>query len=195
MCTWSTKWSPESRWSDRHGLPVPETYQFIDELTQKLNLNLKTYRSAFTGVAGSRTEVVDKAGRHRAVQPDQQRRADGAGAEELRPQPGFRACGVRRARPAKTSRRWSSSAPFKVHPLFDWPIATWVGISKRTGCRITRCGTRAICPRRRHTTRSMSEVDSVTSSILRAQARVRSARRLSATRMSRGLSAEQHSVD
>ncbi|SQC15392.1 phosphoadenylyl-sulfate reductase [Klebsiella pneumoniae] len=30
----------------RYRLPVPETYQFIDELTDKLKLNLKVYRAA-----------------------------------------------------------------------------------------------------------------------------------------------------
>ena len=45
------------------GYLFPETYQFIDELTEKLNLNLKVYRATESAAAGSALRQTVGAGR------------------------------------------------------------------------------------------------------------------------------------
>ena len=106
------------------GYLFPETYQFIDELTQKLNLNLKTYRpdssaawqeSRYGKLWDKGLEGIEQYNRINKKEPMER------ALKELRAATWF--SGLRRAQ----SKTRENIAPvelkrgrFKVHPLFDW---------------------------------------------------------------------------
>jgi phosphoadenosine phosphosulfate reductase len=106
------------------GYLFPETYRFIDELTQRLALNLKVYRSdaspawqesRFGKLWDQGLEGIEQYNRINKVEP-MERAMKALGAQTW-------FSGIRRAQ----SNSRASIAPiefkrgrFKVHPIFDW---------------------------------------------------------------------------
>lgn len=106
------------------GYLFPETYRFVDELTERLQLNLKVYRAALSpawqearygqrwldGAAG-----IDAYNRENKVEPMQR------ALDELRAGTWF--AGLRRTQSASRADRpfleWSGNR-WKVHPIADW---------------------------------------------------------------------------
>ena len=113
---------------DRYRLSVPETYQFIDELTDKLNLNLKIYRAkesaawqeARYGNCGSRAlRGIEKYNDINKVEP--MNRA----LEELNAQTWF--AGLRREQSGSRAHLpvlAIQRGVFKVLPIIDWDNRT-----------------------------------------------------------------------
>ena len=106
------------------GYLFPETYQFIDELTEKLHLNLKTYRpvSSAAWQESRYGKLWDKGleGIERYNQLNKKEPMERA-MKELRASTWF--SGLRRAQ-AKTRENIApvelKRGRFKVHPLYDW---------------------------------------------------------------------------
>jgi phosphoadenosine phosphosulfate reductase len=106
------------------GYLFPETYQFIDELTERLNLNLKVYRSkASPAWQESRYgKLWDKGleGIEQYNQINKKEPMDRA-LKELRASTWF--SGLRRVQSksrAQTQAVELKRGRFKVHPIFDW---------------------------------------------------------------------------
>ncbi len=106
------------------GYLFPETYQFIDDLTQKLDLNLKIYRpdssaawqeSRYGKLWDKGLEGIEQYNRINKKEPMER------ALKELRAATWF--SGLRRAQ-AKTRAQIApvelKRGRFKVHPLFDW---------------------------------------------------------------------------
>lgn len=106
------------------GYLFPETYQFIDELTARLNLNLKVYRPAISSAwqearFGKRWELglegLEDYNRDNKVEPMQR------AIDELNVGTWF--SGLRRGQSldrAKTPFVEASGDRFKVYPIADW---------------------------------------------------------------------------
>ncbi len=106
------------------GYLFPETYQFIDELTERLDLNLKIYRSdaspAWQESRFGKLWSQGVAGIERYNRMNKQEPMDRA-FKELRTSTWF--SGLRRAQ-AKTRANTQpiefKRGRYKVHPIFDW---------------------------------------------------------------------------
>jgi phosphoadenosine phosphosulfate reductase len=148
------------------GYLCPETYHFIDELTQKLGLNLKTYRSdsspawqesRYGKLWDKGLEGIEQYNRINKKEP-----MDRA-MKELRAATWF--SGLRRAQ-AKTR---ANIAPvelkrgrFKVHPIFDWTDRDIGRYLKDNGLPYHPLWAKGyLSIGDWHTTRSITEVDSV----------------------------------
>jgi phosphoadenosine phosphosulfate reductase len=148
------------------GYLFPETYQFIDDLTQKLGLNLKTYRptasaawqeSRYGKLWDKGLEGIEQYNRLNKKEPMER------ALKELRAATWF--SGLRRAQ-GKTREKIApvelKRGRFKVHPLFDWTDRDIGRYLKEHGLPyhpLWEKGYLSIGDW--HTTRSMTEVDSV----------------------------------
>ena len=131
------------------GYLFPETYAFIETLTERLSLNLKVYRSTLSpawmearfgklweqGVAG-----LEKYNDLTKLEPMR-----GACARRV-PKAGSRACGALRRAVAATSGRSSGGrAPSASIRSWTGPTGMSGPISASMTCRTTQCGTGATC--------------------------------------------------
>jgi phosphoadenosine phosphosulfate reductase len=148
------------------GYLFPETYQFIDDLAQKLKLNLKTYRpnasaawqeSRYGKLWDKGLEGIEQYNRMNKKEPMER------ALKELRASTWF--SGLRRAQ-AKTREGIApvelKRGRFKVHPLFDWTDRDVGRYLKANGLPyhpLWEKGYLSIGDW--HTTRSITEVDSV----------------------------------
>ena len=148
------------------GYLFPETYRFVDELTEKLRLNLKTYRSdASPAWQESRygklwdkgVEGIEQYNRINKTEPMER------ALKELNASTWF--SGLRRVQ----TRTRANIAPielkrgrFKVHPLFDWTDRDVGLYLKQHGLPYHPLWDKGyLSIGDWHTTRSLSEVDSV----------------------------------
>jgi len=161
--------------SQRHDIPVvlidtgylfPETYQFIDELTQKLKLNLKIYRplaspawqeSRYGKLWDKGLEGIEQYNKMNKKEPMER------ALKELRAATWF--SGLRRAQ-AKTRENIApvelKRGRFKVHPLFDWTDRDVGRYLKAHGLPYHPLWDKGyLSIGDWHTTRSITEVDSV----------------------------------
>jgi len=148
------------------GYLFPETYQFIDELTAKLDLNLKIYRpdasaawqeSRYGKLWDKGLEGIERYNRMNKKEPMER------ALQELRAATWF--SGLRRAQ-AKTRARISpvelKRGRFKVHPLFDWTDRDVGRYLKEHGLPYHPLWDKGyLSIGDWHTTRSLTEVDSV----------------------------------
>jgi phosphoadenosine phosphosulfate reductase len=148
------------------GYLFPETYQFIDELTGKLGLNLKIYRpdasaawqeSRYGKLWDKGLEGIERYNRMNKKEPMER------ALQELRAATWF--SGLRRAQ-AKTRARISpvelKRGRFKVHPLFDWTDRDVGRYLKEHGLPYHPLWDKGyLSIGDWHTTRSLTEVDSV----------------------------------
>ena len=148
------------------GYLFPETYQFIDELTEKLDLNLKIYRpdssaawqeSRYGKLWDKGLEGIEQYNRINKKEP-----MDRA-LKELHAATWF--SGLRRAQ-AKTRAQIApvelKRGRFKVHPIFDWTdrdVGRYLGENGLPYHPLWDKGYLSIGDW--HTTRSLTEVDSV----------------------------------
>ncbi len=110
------------------GYLFPETYQFIDELTEKLNLNLKVYRATESAARQEArygklweqgVEGIEKYNEINKVEP--MNRA----LKELNTRTGLLACAASSPAAGRIYRCWlSSAASFKLLPIIDWDNRT-----------------------------------------------------------------------
>jgi len=148
------------------GYLFPETYQFIDELTQKLKLNLKTYRSAASPAwQESRYGKLWDKGIEGIEQYNQMNKKEPMerALNELRAATWF--SGLRRAQ-AKTRENIApvelKRGRFKVHPLYDWTDRDVGRYLKANGLPYHPLWDKGyLSIGDWHTTRSITEVDSV----------------------------------
>ena len=148
------------------GYLFPETYQFIDELTEKLDLNLKIYRpdssaawqeSRYGKLWDKGLEGIEQYNRINKKEP-----MDRA-LKELRAATWF--SGLRRAQ-AKTRAQIApvelKRGRFKVHPIFDWTDRDVGRYLKENGLPYHPLWDKGyLSIGDWHTTRSLTEVDSV----------------------------------
>ena len=148
------------------GYLFPETYQFIDELTEKLHLNLKTYRpdasaawqeSRYGKLWDKGLEGIERYNRMNKKEPMER------ALKELHAATWF--SGLRRAQ-AKTRAQISpvelKRGRFKVHPIFDWTdrdVGRYLKQNALPYHPLWDKGYLSIGDW--HTTRSLAEVDSV----------------------------------
>lgn len=148
------------------GYLFPETYQFIDQLTERLRLNLKTYRPAASAAwQESRygklwdqgLDGIERYNRMNKREPMER------ALKELRASTWF--SGLRRSQ-AKTRARIQpvelKRERFKVHPLFDWTdreVGRYLKENSLPYHPLWEKGYLSIGDW--HTTRSLSEVDNV----------------------------------
>jgi phosphoadenosine phosphosulfate reductase len=125
------------------GYLFPETYRFVDELTERLALNLKVYRAPLSPawmearhgrLWGQGVEGIDQYNQLRKVEPMQRALAELGAVSWF--------AGLRRGQ--SRSRQVIEFAEhragrWKFHPLADWS-------DRDIGCRITRCGMTATSP-------------------------------------------------
>ena len=148
------------------GYLFPETYRFIDELTEKLDLNLKIFRSdsspawqetRFGKLWDQGLEGIERYNRINKKEPMER------ALKELRAGTWF--SGLRRVQ-AKTR---AQTAPielkrgrFKVHPIFDWTDRDVGRYLKENGLPYHPLWDKGyLSIGDWHTTRSLSEVDNV----------------------------------
>jgi phosphoadenosine phosphosulfate reductase len=148
------------------GYLFPETYQFIDELTQKLDLNLKIYRpdssaawqeSRYGKLWDKGLDGIEQYNRINKKEP-----MDRA-LKELHAATWF--SGLRRAQ-AKTRAQIApvelKRGRFKVHPIFDWTDRDVGRYLKENGLPYHPLWDKGyLSIGDWHTTRSLTEVDSV----------------------------------
>ena len=148
------------------GYLFPETYQFIDELTQKLKLNLKIYRpvasaawqeSRYGKLWDKGLEGIEQYNKMNKKEPMER------ALKELRAATWF--SGLRRAQ-AKTRENIApvelKRGRFKVHPLFDWTDRDVGRYLKANGLPYHPLWDKGyLSIGDWHTTRSITEVDSV----------------------------------
>jgi phosphoadenosine phosphosulfate reductase len=148
------------------GYLFPETYQFIDELTQKLKLNLKIYRplaspawqeSRYGKLWDKGLEGIEQYNKMNKKEPMER------ALTELRAATWF--SGLRRAQ-AKTRENIApvelKRGRFKVHPLFDWTDRDVGRYLKANGLPYHPLWDKGyLSIGDWHTTRSITEVDSV----------------------------------
>jgi phosphoadenosine phosphosulfate reductase len=148
------------------GYLFPETYQFIDELTRKLDLNLKIYRpdssaawqeSRYGKLWDKGLEGIEQYNRINKKEP-----MDRA-LKELHAATWF--SGLRRAQ-AKTRAQIApvelKRGRFKVHPIFDWTDRDVGRYLKENGLPYHPLWDKGyLSIGDWHTTRSLTEVDSV----------------------------------
>jgi len=148
------------------GYLFPETYQFIDELTEKLGLNLKIYRpdasaawqeSRYGKLWDKGLEGIERYNRMNKKEPMER------ALKELHAATWF--SGLRRAQ-AKTRAQISpvelKRGRFKVHPIFDWTdrdVGHYLKENALPYHPLWDKGYLSIGDW--HTTRSLAEVDSV----------------------------------
>jgi phosphoadenosine phosphosulfate reductase len=148
------------------GYLFPETYQFIDELTGKLGLNLKIYRSdsspawqesRYGKLWDKGLEGIEQYNRINKKEPMER------ALKELHAATWF--SGIRRAQ-AKTRAQISpvelKRGRFKVHPIFDWTdrdVGRYLKENELPYHPLWDKGYLSIGDW--HTTRSLAEVDSV----------------------------------
>jgi phosphoadenosine phosphosulfate reductase len=148
------------------GYLFPETYQFIDELTGKLGLNLKIYRpdasaawqeSRYGKLWDKGLEGIERYNRMNKKEPMER------ALKELHAATWF--SGIRRAQ-AKTRAQISpvelKRGRFKVHPIFDWTdrdVGRYLKENDLPYHPLWDKGYLSIGDW--HTTRSLTEVDSV----------------------------------
>jgi len=148
------------------GYLFPETYQFIDELTEKLGLNLKIYRpdasaawqeSRYGKLWDKGLEGIERYNRMNKKEPMER------ALKELHAASWF--SGLRRAQ-AKTRAQISpvelKRGRFKVHPIFDWTdrdVGRYLKENALPYHPLWDKGYLSIGDW--HTTRSLAEVDSV----------------------------------
>jgi phosphoadenosine phosphosulfate reductase len=148
------------------GYLFPETYQFIDELTGKLGLNLKIYRpdasaawqeSRYGKLWDKGLEGIERYNRMNKKEPMER------ALKELHAATWF--SGLRRAQ-AKTRAQISpvelKRGRFKVHPIFDWTdrdVGRYLKENELPYHPLWDKGYLSIGDS--HTTRSLAEVDSV----------------------------------
>jgi phosphoadenosine phosphosulfate reductase len=148
------------------GYLFPETYQFIDELTQKLELNLKIYRPAASAAwQESRYGKLWDKGLEGIEQYNKMNKKEPMerALTELRAATWF--SGLRRAQ-AKTRENIApvelKRGRFKVHPLFDWTDRDVGRYLKANGLPYHPLWDKGyLSIGDWHTTRSIAEVDSV----------------------------------
>lgn len=148
------------------GYLFPETYQFIDELTQKLELNLKIYRPAASAAwQESRYGKLWDKGLEGIEQYNKMNKKEPMerALNELRAATWF--SGLRRAQ-AKTRENIApvelKRGRFKVHPLFDWTDRDVGRYLKANGLPYHPLWDKGyLSIGDWHTTRSIAEVDSV----------------------------------
>jgi phosphoadenosine phosphosulfate reductase len=148
------------------GYLFPETYQFIDELTDKLNLNLKIYRPAASAAwQESRYGKLWDKGLEGIEQYNKMNKKEpmDRALKELRAATWF--SGLRRAQ-GKTRENIApvelKRGRFKVHPLYDWTDRDVGRYLKANGLPYHPLWDKGyLSIGDWHTTRSMSEVDSV----------------------------------
>jgi len=148
------------------GYLFPETYQFVDELTQKLKLNLKIYRPAASAAwQESRYGKLWDKGLEGIEQYNKMNKKEpmDRALGELRAATWF--SGLRRAQ-AKTRENIApvelKRGRFKVHPLFDWTdrdIGRYLKANALPYHPLWDKGYLSIGDW--HTTKSITEVDSV----------------------------------
>ncbi len=148
------------------GYLFPETYRFVDDLTQQLNLNLKVFRSdaspAWQESRFGRLWDQGLAGIEQYNRINKQEPMDRA-LRELRAETWF--SGIRRAQAATRAQ----IAPiefvrgrYKVHPLFDWTdhdVGRYLQTHRLSYHPLWGKGYLSIGDW--HTTRSLAEVDSL----------------------------------
>jgi phosphoadenosine phosphosulfate reductase len=148
------------------GYLFPETYQFIDQLTEKLQLNLKIYRpdasaawqeSRYGKLWDKGLEGIEQYNRINKKQPMER------ALKELHASTWF--SGLRRTQ-AKTRAQTSpvelKRGRFKVHPIFDWTDRDVGRYLKENGLPYHPLWDKGyLSIGDWHTTRSLSEVDSV----------------------------------
>ena len=148
------------------GYLFPETYQFIDQLTEKLHLNLKIYRpdasaawqeSRYGKLWDKGLEGIERYNRLNKKEPMERALKDLHAATWF--------SGLRRAQ-AKTRAQISpvelKRGRFKVHPIFDWTdrdVGRYLGENGLPYHPLWDKGYLSIGDW--HTTRSLTEVDSV----------------------------------
>jgi phosphoadenosine phosphosulfate reductase len=148
------------------GYLFPETYQFIDDLTQKLKLNLKIYRPAASAAwQESRYGKLWDKGLEGIEQYNKMNKKEPMerALKELRAATWF--SGLRRAQ-AKTRENIApvelKRGRFKVHPLFDWTDRDVGRYLKANGLPYHPLWDKGyLSIGDWHTTRSITEVDSV----------------------------------
>ena len=148
------------------GYLFPETYQFIDELTETLDLNLKTYRSVSSPAwQESRYGKLWDKGIEGIEQYNQMNKKEPMerALKELRATTWF--SGLRRAQ-AKTREKIApvelKRGRFKVHPLYDWTDRDVGRYLKANGLPYHPLWDKGyLSIGDWHTTRSITEVDSV----------------------------------
>ena len=136
------------------GYLFPETYQFVDELTERLGLNLQVYRNvmspAWQEARHGKRWLKAASTASRRITTGQQGRADGtraAGSRRRHVVRGFAAQPVRlRRNGTQRSVNWSGNAC----PCDRWKVHADRGLVRQatcliyltatTNCRITRCG-------------------------------------------------------
>jgi phosphoadenosine phosphosulfate reductase len=144
----------------------PETYQFVDELTQKLKLNLKIYRPAASAAwQESRYGKLWDKGLEGIEQYNKMNKKEPMerALNELHAATWF--SGLRRAQ-AKTRENIApvelKRGRFKVHPLFDWTDRDVGRYLKANGLPYHPLWDKGyLSIGDWHTTRSIAEVDSV----------------------------------
>jgi len=148
------------------GYLFPETYQFIDELTEKLDLNLKIYRpdssaawqeSRYGKLWDKGLEGIEQYNRINKKEPMER------ALKELRAATWF--SGLRRVQ-AKTRAQIApvelKRGRFKVHPIFDWTDRDVGRYLKENGLPYHPLWDKGyLSIGDWHTTRSLTEVDSV----------------------------------
>jgi phosphoadenosine phosphosulfate reductase len=148
------------------GYLFPETYQFIDQLTEKLRLNLKIYRpdasaawqeSRYGKLWDKGLEGIEEYNRINKKQPMER------ALKELHAATWF--SGLRRTQ-AKTRAQTSpvelKRGRFKVHPIFDWTDRDVGRYLKENGLPYHPLWDKGyLSIGDWHTTRSLSEVDNV----------------------------------
>jgi phosphoadenosine phosphosulfate reductase len=148
------------------GYLFPETYQFVDELTQKLKLNLKIYRPASSAAwQESRYGKLWDKGLEGIEQYNKMNKKEPMerALNELGAATWF--SGLRRAQ-AKTRENIApvelKRGRFKVHPLFDWTDRDVGRYLKANGLPYHPLWDKGyLSIGDWHTTRSIAEVDSV----------------------------------
>jgi phosphoadenosine phosphosulfate reductase len=148
------------------GYLFPETYQFVDELTQKLKLNLKIYRPASSAAwQESRYGKLWDKGLEGIEQYNKMNKKEPMerALTELRAATWF--SGLRRAQ-AKTRENIApvelKRGRFKVHPLYDWTDRDVGRYLKANGLPYHPLWDKGyLSIGDWHTTRSITEVDSV----------------------------------
>ncbi|HEY0340143.1 MAG TPA: phosphoadenylyl-sulfate reductase [Steroidobacteraceae bacterium] len=148
------------------GYLFPETYRFIDELSERLKLNLKTYRSnASAAWQESRYGKLWDKGLEGIEQYNQINKKEPMerALKELRAGTWF--SGLRRSQAktrAETSPVEFKRGRFKVHPIFDWTDRDVGRYLKKNNLPYHPLWDKGyISIGDWHTTRSLSEVDSV----------------------------------
>ena len=131
------------------GYLFPETYAFVEKLTERLALNLKVYRSTLSPAwiearFGKLWEqgVAGLAKYHDLTKLEPMRRA----LRETGARSWFSGLRRSQARTRKTSGR-SNGATGACASTRSWTgaIATWASTSRSTSCPTTRCGTAVMC--------------------------------------------------